>query len=694
MRLFPRASNSALNSALYLGGATIVAVALGSGLPTSGRAFSMTLDMPPTVPQPSQSGDLVGFNVQNTGSATLAARVITFGQVFARGAVMPGASLAARDSDVRRRAQLDTLATYPDGSVRLAAITTRIPQLAAGASISGMLAAAAPSTLKSVSLAKSAPQLTVSLTLAGKTQIVDLGAALQASIASGTADYWLQGPCATQARVDVPVSGSFHLTADITGYFDGSVKADVQFNNDLAMESSGGATTVSATVTLNGSNNTFSNISQQQYQDWHTIISTNGTTTLNVQHDISYLEHAGAILPYDLTTGVSDTTLQTYVATESAPGFGTPLAVNGVTQYMPTTGGRPDIGYTTQYNTVWLLTQDSRAADIALAQGDTGGAVPWNLKLANGHWLTPGDYVNIWTDPRGGPNTYTIGLTQPINLNFGWTPDSSHQPNLAYVPYISTATRWYLDRLNAQAAYDLSVDWPGVRCIQNASACDTILNGQDQVRSQGWSLREIEEAALFGRSGSWEQSYFTTVAADNWAFVQSQEQSWGTAQGQATGWLPGAYGTGTGAQPPFEDDYVTGAVGLAALFGDTGAAQFINWQSNGWLAGRFTAAAGWNLHDGCPYNLNVSNTTDVPYTQWSAIETATVAAHNSNGTGWQQSQGDYCALARAALGTALTLNPTNSKLAAALSWLNTSGAPQIDPTSFETDPTFNVVPLK
>jgi hypothetical protein len=90
--------------------------------------------------------------------------------------------------------------------------------------------------------------------------------------------------------------------------------------------------------------------------------------------------------------------------------------------------------------------------------------------------------------------------------------------------------------------------------------------------------------------------------------------------------------------------------------------------------------------------------TGTPYSTWTAIENATVAAGTSNrpqnSNKWSQSNGYYCPLARAALGGALTVFPGDARLTAALNWLNNSGAPYIDRRSFENDPTYNVVPLQ
>jgi len=679
--------------------AAALAIAGGAG----GTAAAQTLVMPPAVPQPSETGDLVGFILQNPGTAASAAHWITFGQVFPIGAVAPTDALAAREGTANRAVQMDVLATHPDGSVRFAAITTFCPGLAAGGSLGGMLTVRSAAAGAPVNLATLAPKLTVTLTVTGSptgafTQTIDLGAALQASLASGSPDYWLQGPLATEARVDVPVSSSLHLTADITGYKNGLIAADVQFNNDIAMAKTGGSFSYSAVVTLNGKVQNFANIAQDQYQDWHARLAMGGDPVINVQHDVAYLERSNAILTYDLTTGVDVSTLQGYVAVEQTAGFGAPLAANGVTTFMPTTGGRGDIGYTTQYDTVWLLTQDQRAATLGLAQGDTGGAVPWNMKLANnGHWMTPHDVPDIWSNFSGGPGSYTTGLTQ-FTANTVWTPDPAHQPNLAYVPYLMTASRWYLDRLNAEAAWDMTFDWPGVRCLPAGATCTAsndwhILNMQDQVRQQAWSSREIQEAGWIGRPGSFEAGYFAQVAADDWSWLVSEIPTLNAAEGTPSAWLPAPFPYDTRIAP-WEEDYFSGVVVLASRMGDANAQKVLT-AMLGWNVGRFNVpnSLGMNPNDGCAYQLDIQNAaTGKYYTTWAGIEAGTIASGWSNGTGWSWSGGDYCALARAVLGGILSVQPTNTEAQQALTWLNGSGAPFIDQASFQADPTFNVVP--
>lgn len=366
-----------------------------------------------------------------------------------------------------------------------------------------------------------------------------------------------------------------------------------------------------------------------------------------------------------------------------------PLAGNGVTEYMPMTGGRPDIGYQTQYNTVWLVTQDPRAAVVGRAQGDTAGAVPWNMKLTNGHWLTPGDYPNIW-DPTGNDP-----LTQQT-ANTAWTPDPAHEPDLGYLPYLMTAERWYLDRLNAEFAWDLTYDYPPNRCTANPcikGQAENLINGQ-QLRGAAWSMREAIEAAWIGRDGTFEAAYAAYTVQESWSWLIAQETAWATSEGQVFGWFAGSGWAGSGSTfytAPWQQDFFDGIVIQAARMGDTDAQQVLAWDSN-WILGRYNGQ-GMNPNDGCASSLSVlNNVTYAPLTTWSAIETENVSVGLSNGTGWANSQGYYCSTWRAVLGGLLTLQPDNRVAWQALNWLNNAGAPYVNTPAYQADPTWNVVP--
>jgi hypothetical protein len=673
------------------------------GTPTPAPA---TILYTPTVPQPEATGDIVGVIIQNTEATAIAKRIFSFGQVFASGQAHVNDTLVAKINGAATPVQMDALATWPNGSVKLASLSLQLPSLCPRSEIPVMVAkSTTDSTPPPLNISAIRPSLTVTLRFtAGSysgTRTIDLGTALQTTLGNNP-DYWLSGPLVTQARVDVPLTNgqsvstaTLHLTADVSVFSDDSMLADIQFNNDLTtVIPKGGsvnpqsplpALEYSVTIDFQGKQVTHT-VSQVQYTNWHATVWTHAPPSINVQHDIAQLQRAGVILPYDLATGVNNSLLKGYETNIiETPGFGQPLSINGVTTYMPGTGGRPDIGFTTQYNTVWLLTQDARAAKVSLAQSDTSGAIPWNYKLTNGNWLTPSDFPNVWIDERGGPHGYTDGIANVANTSV-WMPDNSHQPNLNYIPYLMTGSRWSLDRLNAQAGFNLLKAWPGTRCI--TPKCNTLLVLDEQVRAQAWALRELAQAGFIGRNGSFAQAYFSQTVADNWAYLQTQQPLIATKQGEAAGWMPGAFYP-TGATAGWQQDFLTGIAVMIALMGDDRARQFVGWQRP-WLSGRFVGN-GMNPYDGCNYNLVVKNpTTGIYLNTWSAIESATVAASLSTGTDWLHGGGTYCDLARSALSGALTLYPDDPDLQKALSWLQRSAPPSLAQASFQNNPTFNV----
>ncbi|MBP0496574.1 hypothetical protein J5Y10_27625, partial [Roseomonas sp. SG15] len=442
----------------------------------------------------------------------------------------------------------------------------------------------------------------------GVARSIDVLDALRHALADGSASFWQSGPLASQARVEIPLEGSQRLVFDVTAYKGGGLSVEAGFNNDGAMGATGGRVAYGLTVTMDGHTVAQESVDQGQYQNWHRTFSSNSTDGgqglggpaegwLNIRHDIDHLETTGAIAEYNLANGVDDTLLNAYAAAAQAAGSDAPLATAGVTQYMPGTGGRADIGFTTAGNTAWLITQDMRAASYAMEQAEAASTVPWNLwDAANKGWLSIEDYPNLWTDPRGGtgrPGDATSGsLTQTGDAQTGWTLDPAHQPDLSYVPYLLTGERWMLDNLQAQAAWNIASQWPLVR--ENGEG---LVVQQNQVRGAAWALRQIDEAAWASPDGSAAKAYFTEMSEANWSWIVSQIPAWTAQQGEAHGYLPGVYGA-NGALPPWQQDYFASTAIAAAKQGNADALTYLNWASN-FLVGRFThEAQGFAEHDG------------------------------------------------------------------------------------------------
>ena len=634
---------------------------------------------------------------QNAGAAKLAAGIATFGQVFQRGEIPSGATLVAKDGAVTVPIQMDVKTRYDDGSVKMAVLAVERPALAVGEAFDFVLAkgpgAAAPAALD---LANGLVGHSF-LVQAGATSI-DVVAALNAALKDGSASFWQKGALATEARVEIDLPGSQRMIFDVTVYKGGGYAVEAQFNNDGAMGTTGGRVSYPLTVTMDGKVVTSTTLNQAQYQNWHESYSNGvdggqGTGKpdagwLNIVHDIAHLRDAGAVANYNLDLKIDEGILKGYANSVASSGWDAPLAGNGVTKYMPGTGARDDIGITTEPNTVWLISQDARAAGYALGQAEAASSIPWHFwDGANGTWLNTDAYPNLWVDGRGGTgrpgDANSGGLTQQQAGDTGWTLDVAHQPNLSYVPYLMTGERWMLDNLQAQAAWNVIETWPLVR----SNGADLVVN-ENQVRGAAWALREVDQAALTSPDGSREKAFFQSVSDANYKWMVSKIPEWTLQQGEAHGWLPGVYGY-AGVLPPWQQDYFASTVIAAARNGNADALTLLEWQSN-FLVGRFHVEnQGFEMRDGAAYLIAISDTsTGRIYKTWEEIGAKTVSSNLSNGdTTWSKTEGDYGQLALATLSGIyeVTGNPAAK---AAYEALMREGVPFTSAATFAKDPTY------
>lgn len=639
----------------------------------------------PTPPQPAAADELVGLRLQHDG--TMAARPLTFGQVFARGQLPRGSSVVARADGREVPTQLDIKASYADGSAKMGVVTV----LAAAPADLMLLRRATPAA-PPLDLAAAAPVRGMTVTLAlhdGASRQFDLGALLDQGLRAGTVSWWLRGKLAAEARVEAPVQGSLRLTADIRAYADGSGVVDLQFNNDRALIPDGGALRYAVTV-RQGGRVLFEQpeLTHHQYQTWHTLLWSAGDPGVNVVHDVAAMARAGAIQNYDLGAGVSARVLAAQTRQLGGPDFAV-LGSAGVTRSMGMTGGRPDIGPVTLANSIWLMTQHPDAARFALAQADAAGSVPWHfLDPATGTYVQVDRHPKLWTDYRGG-QWDTKGLTQPIDgEGTGWLWDNSHQPELSYIPYLMTGSRYRLDQLNAQAAASIVAMWPTAR--QDGQGL--VVNNIEQVRGRAWAFRDILEAAFIDPDDAPLLGYFRQVVRNCIAFLQAEARA--RTKGEAYGWFRdiGPFPNEGGVTSPWMQDFLGSTLVLAATQEVPGARELVVWQAH-FLAGRFLAAdKGFPPRNGTAYRLNMYPVTeDAPYLTWREIQADSLAhGFAKDGSVWGSEDGAYIQAARGVLGGIVSVTGL-PEARRALEWLD-ANAPHLDPASLRDNPTWNIVP--
>ncbi|MBO1078104.1 hypothetical protein [Roseomonas haemaphysalidis] len=353
----------------------------------------------------------------------------------------------------------------------------------------------------------------------------------------------------------------------------------------------------------------------------------------------------------------------------------------GIEPNMPGTGGRDDIGPATAAQAAYLQARDPAVLDYIVGQAEAATTIPWSIWDAKaGSWLSVENWPRLWTDGRGGePGKGT--LLQPID-NGWWKPENAHQPDPSFVPYLLTGERWMLDNLQAQAAWNILVQWPDTRAPSDMN----VVYG-NQLRGGAWALRQIDEAAWASPAGSPEKAYFSKASAANWSWLVSMIPSWSKEQGEVQGWVPGVYGT-NGAVGPWQQDYFASTTLAAARRGNADALTVLRWTRN-FLVGRFAKLG----HDGCAYLLEAySPDTGVSYDTWDKVKAGTKARGWSNDTGWAKSDGNYPQWARfTLLGLAEVLGDAEAGQWAAR--LVAEKAPYVDDAAFAKDPLLRVVAL-
>jgi len=577
----------------------------------------------PSVPEARQT--LTDISIQNTAGVEQANAPFSFGQPFAAGELKAGDGLVGVRSDgTRLPLQLDVKATHADGSVRHAVVSGVLPRLASGESQTLALAvAAAP--------AASALPTPADLLAAGFSANVRVAigglpytASADALLGSGGATAWLQGPVANEWLVSAPLKDAQgnahpHLTARFAvRWYAGQqrAKVDVIVENDWAYEPAPQNFTYDLQVQVGGSTVfTAEALTHYHHARWRKSFWWGGEPQLHLKHNIGYLVGTRAVPSYDTALVPSEAGLSALAQRWAAAKTG-PMAPGLVLPYMPTTGGRPDIGPLPQWAALYLLSMDARAKAVTLGIGDLAGSWPIHYRdkptglpvsLDDHAYMTllgrPGDTVNPKTHlSEAFPACGGVCTTAPYN----YSPDSSHQPSLAYLPYLLTGDHFYLEELQFWANFNLLQHNPAYRGFEKG------LVRPDQVRGQAWSLRTLGQAAYITPDAHPMKAYFVQRVANNldWytaTYVTNPPNALGVLDGSGQyAFNAMAYATPAGAQTgvgPWQDDFFTWSVGHLAELGFEAAKPLLAWKAK-FPVGRMTAA-GYCWVDAPVYALAV-----------------------------------------------------------------------------------------
>ncbi|GAB3407483.1 hypothetical protein NX774_14435 [Massilia agilis] len=616
------------------GKATVLAAELSTGTATttaSGTSAAI-------------QGVLTDVRFENTNPQLAQANVpVTFGQVFAQGALSPADGLVGRLSDGTTIAlQVDVKALHADGSVRHAVISAVLPSLAAGQTNamslvkSGTAASAGASTPDD--LLGAGFSASVHATING----VRYEAFADDLLKEGPYQTWLSGPVASEWQVSAPLTAADgtrhpHLSARFAiRWYPGASKArvDVTVENDWAYEPNPQNITYDASV-LVGAKEVYAKtgLNHLNHARWRKVFWYNGTAPeVNVKHNAAYLIATRALPNYDQTVTIPETKLAALQAKWTGA-ITEPMGIGLATAYMPQTGGRDDIGLLPGWAATWLLSMDKRARDVTLGTADGAGSWSAHYRDKNtGRPVSLIDYPYMTILGRIGDTYNPVtrkyeafpACASSTACTTPYTHDSAHMPNLAYLPYLLTGDYYYLEELQFWAMWAAFSSNPGYR--QNVKG----LVLADQVRGQAWTMRTVAEAAYITPDNDRLKAHFTQIVNSNldW-FNQTYTNNAAANQlGIIVNGYSLVYNNGTG-MAPWQDDFFTSAIGHAAELGFTKAQPLLAWKSK-FPVSRMTAdGACWV--DGSIYTLIVRDSSTSPYyaTMGQAYKTSHTATFNA-----------------------------------------------------------------
>ena len=458
--------------------------------------------------------------VRTPGPATARNVSLTFGQTFRNGDIRDG--IVARIGGRALQAQADIKRRYEDGSVRFAVLSVALDEVPANGQVAVELSNGAPGgepAIAAADLLKTPFDAVIRFTFADGSQ--KSASARQMLQQAGTnARTWLGGPVVTEWLLDGPPT-------------DADGKPDPDLNVQFQVRAYAGCRTVRVSAVVENcwdqwAGNIAYDVSlaggregQAVYQKkevehgrlsrWRKVFYWGEVPAeVTIDHDLGYLVGTGAVPSYDSTLQLPRRLLDGEPVSSE-----TDILQRGyLTAYMPTTGGRPEIGPYPRWTAAYLMTMTPRLRQVVLESGDLAGSWPIHVRNARTRrLLTIDERPDFWLDERGKdrPGWQPDRSPRPASAP-RLVPDCAHQPSLAYIPYLLTGDFYCLEEAYFWANYCLLAQWPVPReCSRGLMA--------DQIRGNAWGLRNIADAGSVAPDGDPEGAYFGQKIRNNLQFM-------------------------------------------------------------------------------------------------------------------------------------------------------------------------------
>jgi hypothetical protein len=447
----------------------------------------------------------------------------------------------------------------------------------------------------------------VTITVGG----VQYTATLADALADATPETWLSGQVANEWVLDAPLktaAGATHpllTTRFYVRWYSGltrQARVDVVVENDKTFTPGARNLTYDVNVEIGGRSVYSKNgLTHYHHARWHKVAwwDASREPAVNVQLNTAYLIASKAVPNYDTSVVPTEGSLADMSRQITAANTG-PMTIGPVLAYMPTTGGRGDIGPLPNWSASYLLSMDRRARDSMMAAAD--GSSSWSI-----HYRDEGTGYPVRTDNEANKliSTHSNFVNEgplPVprcangNNSLCQTPyedDTAHQPSLAYLPYLVTGDYYYLEELQFWAASN-----PLATAPSNNGNGRGLLHWQ-QVRGQAWSLRTLAHSAYITPDNHPLKSYFNTQLDNNLEFYNA---TYVVGNPNNLGVFDNTGDDLIDDVAPWMDDFLTWSFGYIAELGYSKATPVLRWKAK-FPVGRMGPEYCWI--EGAPYRLQI-----------------------------------------------------------------------------------------
>ena len=536
---------------------------------------------------------------------------ITFGQPFSKGDIPEGYTLAAQNEygdviDI----QVDKKATYKDGSLRHAIISTILHNTSG----SSLALHAVPDKPEKLSTTATSKALNSSFSVRMKLFVNNIlyVANLDHAAISSPNRTWLNGSVVNEWKFKLPFVTTDdlehpHLMARVNlRKYNGSdnARVDITIENDRTFVKKPGNINYDAQIFIN--NRLVyekADLTHYHHARWRKIFWTKNKPDVHIKHDTAYLIATKAIPNYDQSLVISEKTLQKGYMDWQVSKHG-PMDISFVKPYMATTGGRPDIGPLPMWAVMYLLSMDERAKEVMLGIGDLSGSWPiyYRDKSAD-QPVSIEQYSKVSIYKRTiNKGVNALPVCEEVNCKVPYTYDSAHQPSFAFLPYLVTGDLYYLESLQFWANLNV-INLP--HGFRDGSLG---LYHRKQVRGQAWSLRTLGQAIAFTPDGDAIKEYFQHILTNNLdAYRKILIEDTGNQLGIVSSGYALGYNKGRGMKP-WMDAFFTWSTGYLLELGFEEAKPLFAWKTNFPLSMMTDPNYCWLMSS--LYSLNVRDLND------------------------------------------------------------------------------------